>query len=295
MDILLNVALPLSLAFIMFSLGIGLTLGDFARVVRLPKAFLVGAFAQVVVLPVMAFLTLLIVPLPPELAIGVMILSFCPGGVTSNILTKLSGGALALSITLTAVVSILAVITVPLLVAWSAEYFMGDAEPAVDVTALALAMFLITTVPVALGLALRYVAPRFTIRFEAIAFRMATFLFLVIIIAALAANWQTMIDNLPRLGPVLIALNLVLMLIGLGLARLFFLKRDEGIAIAMDTGIQNGTLGITVGSLIAEAAGGLPPFSLPSGVYGITMYLVALPFVFWFRRQASLARQTKQT
>nr|WP_281356570.1 bile acid:sodium symporter [Sulfitobacter algicola] len=278
--------MPLSLAFIMFSLGISLTLGDFGRVVQVPKAFLVGATAQILLLPVITFLTLQIVTLPPQLAVGVMILSFCPGGVTSNILTKLAGGTLALSITLTAIVSLLAVVTVPFLVAGSADYFMGDSGPVINVTTLAVAMFLITTVPVAIGVALRHFITAFTLRIETAAFRIATTLFVLTILGAIAANWSVLVSNLATLAPIMIGLNIVFLLLGLGLARLFGLNTQDSIAISLETGIQNGTLGITVGSLIVESASNLPPFSLPSGVYGLTMYLVAMPFLFWFRKQS---------
>jgi BASS family bile acid:Na+ symporter len=281
---LLNVFLPLSLAFIMFALGLGLTIADFARVVRVPKAFAVGVIAQVLLLPVLAFLLLQLFPLPPEIAVGVMILSFCPGGVTSNILTKLSGGTLALSITLTAVVSLLAVLTVPVLVAWSADHFMGLAAPEIDVTSLAIAMFAITAVPVALGVALRRFVPGFATGFEPWASRIALVLFVVIVIGALASNWKLFVDNLPVLGPVLILLNAMMLVIGVVFARLTGLDRADSIAIALEAGVQNATLGITVGGLIAAAATGFSPFALASGVYGITMYLVTAPFILWARR-----------
>ncbi|MEM7547405.1 MAG: bile acid:sodium symporter family protein [Pseudomonadota bacterium] len=283
---LLTVVLPVSLAFIMFSLGLGLTIADFARVAKVPKAFAVGAFAQLAILPLIAFILLLIFPLPPNIAVGVMILSFCPGGVTSNILTKLSGGTLALSITLTAVVSLMAVITVPFLVAWSADHFMGLAAPDVDVTALGISMFMITAVPVALGVAARRFAPGFAISAEPWASRIATALFVIIVIAAVATNWQLFIDNLPLLGPVLIALNALMLIIGVVLARSAGLDRRDSIAIALEAGVQNATLGITVGGLIAAGATGFSPFALASGVYGITMYLVTAPFILWARRGA---------
>lgn len=286
MGILLSVFLPLSLAFIMFSLGVGLTFADFGRVLREPRGVAVGALAQLVALPITAFILLMIFPLSPELAVGVMILSFCPGGVTSNILTRLAGGALALSITLTAVISLVAVITVPVLVAWSADWFMGTAAPAIDVQSLAIAMFLITAVPVLIGVILRAAAPDLADRIEPMTFRIATVLFIVIVVAALAANWSLFIENLGRLGPILIVMNVVLLVLGMALARLAGLGREQAIAIALETGVQNATLGITVGSLIVEAAQGLPPFSLPSGVYGITMYFVALPYIWWVRRSA---------
>lgn len=283
MTILLSVFLPLSLAFIMFSLGLGLTVDDFVRVAARPKAFLAGAVSQLILLPVTAFLLLQVFPLEPELAVGVMILSFCPGGVTSNMMTRLAGGAVALSVTLTGVVSLLSVLTLPLLVVWSARHFMGESAPDINVTALGLAMFAITAVPVAIGVAIRHFAESFARRAEPPVVRIAIFLFLVIVAGALAANWGLFVANLAILGPLLITLNIVLLMVGMGFARLLGLDRRDGIAVAIETGIQNSTLGITIGSLIVEAAQGLPPFSLPSGFYGITMYAVSLPFVLWMR------------
>ncbi|WP_282609526.1 bile acid:sodium symporter family protein [Pelagibius sp. Alg239-R121] len=283
MDILLNVVLPLALAFIMFSLGIGLTLADFARVVKLPKAFFAGAVMQVLLMPVTAFVLLLIFPLPPELAVGVMILSFCPGGVTSNMLTHIAGGSVALSITLTGVISLLSVLTVPFLVVWAMGEFLGEGRESVSVTSIAVAMFLITTVPVALGVVLRHFASGFADRIEKGCFRLAGFLFAIIVLAALAANWGPFIENLPTLGPLLVVMNIVLLAISFLVAKLLRLERSDAIAIALEAGLQNGTLGITVGTLLVEAASGLTPFTLPSAIYGIVMYVVTIPFVFWLR------------
>lgn len=285
MGLLLSVFLPLSLAVIMFSLGIGLTLADFRRVGARPFAFGVGAANQMVLLPIVALAIAILFGLPGELALGLMILAFCPGGVTSNILTKFAEGDVALSISLTAVISLVSILTVPLLVAWSAGYFMGLEAPDVDVTALGFSMFLITAVPVALGVALRHFAPSFSASIEPWLSRIATVLFVVIVFGALASNWRIFIENLPRLGPSLVVLNVILLAAGWLSAKILSLNGQEATAIAIETGTQNATLGITVGSLIAEQATGLPPFSLPSGVYGITMYLVSLPFVFWRRGQ----------
>ena len=283
MDILLSVFLPLSLAIIMFSLGIGLTIDDFRRVGSRPYAFGIGAVNQMIVLPIIGFIIAIAFGLPGELALGLMILAFCPGGVTSNILTKLAKGDVALSISLTAVISLLTIFTVPILVAWSADYFMGLAAPDVNVTQLGIAMFLITAVPVLLGVSLRHFAGSFSERAEPWLARFANILFIVIVVGALAANWDLFIENLPRLGPSLVVLNVVLLAVGWYSGRLLKLNKQEASAVSIETGVQNATLGITVGSLIAEQASGLPPFSLPSGVYGITMYLVTLPFVYWRR------------
>lgn len=283
MGVLLQVFLPLSLAFIMFSLGLGLTVNDFARVLRRPRAFIAGIVAQIVVLPLTAFALLQFITLEGALAVGVMILAFSPGGVTSNIMTKLAGGSVAVSVSLTAIVSLIAVITVPLLTAWSAEHFMGSAAPQIDVTGLALSMFAITAVPVAIGVGFRHFAERVADRVEPAISLIVTILFVIIVVGALAANWQVFTANVGALGPVLVVLNVLLLLLGYAVAVLLGLPGDERIAVAIETGVQNATLGITVGSLIAEAASGLPPFSLPSGVYGITMYVVTLPFVFWMK------------
>ncbi|MCV0395338.1 MAG: bile acid:sodium symporter family protein [Rhizobiaceae bacterium] len=286
MDSLITIFLPLALAVIMFSLGLGLTVADFARVAGRPKAFGVGAASQLVLIPLVAYAMAILFRLPPDLAVGIMILSLCPGGVTSNVLTKYGRGDLALSISLTGVISLVAVVTVPFLVRAFAGHFMGLDAPPVNVTSLAVAMFLITAVPVAIGVTLRHRVPAFALGIEPFVEKLALALFVIVVAGALAANWSLFVANLATLGPALVALNVILLAAGLALARLFSLTRDEATAIAIETGIQNATLGITVGSLIVERAAALPPFSLPSGVYGITMYMVSIPFVLWRRRVA---------
>jgi len=283
MDSLITVFLPLALAIIMLSLGLGLTIDDFRRVVLKPKAFAIGAVAQLMLIPLVAYLLAVMFRLPPELAVGMMILAFCPGGVTANLLTKLAGGEVALSISLTGVISLVAVVTVPILTAYFADHFMGLDAPAVNVTALGVAMFLITFVPVVIGISIRRFAEGFALSLDKVLGRVAVVLFVVVVLGALAANWSLFVANLALLGPGLVILNVALLAIGMGLARAFNLTRAEGKAIAIETGIQNATLGITVGSLIVEQASALPPFSLPSAVYGITMYIVSIPFVLWLR------------
>lgn len=282
MDIFIQL-LPLALAIIMLSLGLGLTMADFARVLTAPRAFIIGLVCQVVAIPAVAWVLASFSGLPPALAVGVMILALCPGGVTSNVLTRFARGDLALSISLTGLVSLLSVLTVPVLAAFFAKHFMGLDAPVIDVTALGLAMFAMTAVPVAIGMTVRRFAPGFSDRAEGPLSVLALVLFVLIVLGAIVLNWDLLMENLPKLGPSLVVLNVILLAIGLGLARLAGLSQRQGTAIAIETGIQNSTLGITVGSLIVEQASGLPPFSLPSGVYGLTMYAVALPFIFWRR------------
>lgn len=278
---LVKVALPLILAIIMFSLGLGLRGADFTRVIKFPMAFGAGLFNQLILLPIIAFAIVMAFQIPAELAVSVMILSFCPGGVTSNVLTRLANGNTPLSISLTAVTSLLSIVTVPLLVALSVKHFMGVEGPEVNVTALGIKMFLLTAVPVGLGMLLTAKAPDVVEKISKTISRIALVLFVLIIIAALAANRAVFFSNLPVLGPALILLNLVMLGLGLGSSKLLKLDTKDATTISLESGVQNGTLGIAVGAMIAAGASeSLPPTTIASAVYGITMYFVSLPFVF---------------
>lgn len=292
MDILVKVVLPLGLAFIMFSLGLGLTVDDFKRVAKRPAAFLTGGVSQIILVPLAAYLMILLFGITAELAVGVMILSFCPGGVTSNIICKLAKGDVALSVSLTAVVSLLSMFTVPVLVAWSMVRFMGADAPDFSIVSLSISVFLITTLPVLIGIAVRHYATDFANRVEGMASTLATALFVIIVVAALAANWTLFIDNLMVLGPALIALNVVLIFLGSAIAKVSGRTLDEIKTIAIETGVQNSTVGIAVGTLIAVETTGFSAFSLPAAVYGITMYVITLPVIIGFRRMQSGVAQS---
>ncbi|EEE36220.1 bile acid:sodium symporter [Rhodobacteraceae bacterium KLH11] len=283
MDLLINVGLPVSLATIMLSLGLGLEAADFRRVVTRGYPFAIGAISQVLLIPLAAFVTVKLFDLPPEIAVGVMLLSFCPGGVTSNILSKFAKGDVALSVSLTAVISLLSIVTVPVLAAWSIGHFMGEAAPDVSITSLATALFLITTLPVATGVSLRHFARNLALRIDAPLSRLAALLFVLIVAAALAGNWQFFVENLGSIGLALISLNIALLLVGLGLARAANLSWNEAKTISIETGIQNSTLGITLAALITGTTTGFSPLAVPAAVYGITMYVVAAPFILWLR------------
>ena len=285
MDILVSVVLPLGLAFIMFSLGVGLTPADFLRVGQRPMAFGVGALHQVVLLPLVAWACITIFGIERELAVGIMILSVCPGGVTSNIVSKLGGGDVALSVSLTAVISLTSVVTVPLVLAVSMRAFMGDDAPAIDITSTAITMFALTVVPMGLGLLARRLAPARMIRAERGISAVATGLFAVIVVAAVAANWSLFINNLSGLGPAIVALVFSLSCIGYVVPRLLGRTRVEAKTISVETGIQNATLGIAVAAIIVGGQDGLSAYAVPSAVYGVFMYIVMLPIVILvFRR-----------
>ena len=278
---IIDIFLPLSLVFIMFTLGIGLTVQNFQNIINQPKALILGLLNQMVILPLIAFIILLIIKLPSEMAVGMMILACCPGGVTSNMLTRIAKGDTALSISYTAIVSIITVITLPIIVGFSMQYFMGSNAPSINIFSLGLTMFCITTVPVSIGLYINTKYHDFSVSFLPIANKISTILFIVIIIGALTSEWEIFINNLNLLGPAILSLIFLMLLIGYCSATLFGLNKGKSITIAIESGIQNATVGITIGNLILNQGSGLSILSLPSGVYGILMYLVCLPFVFF--------------
>ncbi|WP_289085860.1 bile acid:sodium symporter family protein [uncultured Sulfitobacter sp.] len=284
MDVLISVVLPLGLAFIMFTLGVGLTPADFARVGQRPLAFFIGALNQSILLPLVTFICVLGFGIRAEMAVGFMILAACPGGVTSNVISKLAKGDVALSVSLTAVISLASVVTVPLILGLSMGYFMGDAAPAIDITKTAVTMFVLTVVPVTLGLGARAMAPAAMTRAEPKLSAVATILFAVIVLAALAANWALFVENIVVIGPALLVLLAALTTIGFVVPRLLGRSVTEAKTISVETGVQNSTLGIAVAAIIVGGEGGFTAYALPSAVYGILMYLIILPVVLKYRR-----------
>ncbi len=289
---IIDIILPLSLVFIMFSLGLSLTVNDFRNVARQPKVFAVGLINQMLLLPLVAFGLITLFGLSNEMAVGLMILACCPGGVTSNIITKMAKGDTALSISYTAVVSIVTVITLPVITGFSIHYFMGTNAPPINVLSLGLTMFLITAIPVAIGLFVHHKAQDFTTSFEPKASKISAILFVIIVIGALASEWDAFVNNVFVLGPSIITLIIVMLLVGYGTAHLFKMSEPQAVSVAIATGIQNATVGITVGNLILSGGDGLSVLSLPSGVYGILMYLVCLPIVFWYVKMIRVKFQT---
>ena len=278
---IIDIILPLSLVFIMFTLGLGLTIDDFKNIIREPKAFGLGILNQMFILPLVAFCIVLLFKLSNEMAVGMMILACCPGGVTSNIITKLAKGDTALSISFTALVSIVSVITLPIIVGSSMQYFLASSAPEINILTLGLTMFLVTTLPVILGLFINTKYNDFSVSFLPIASKVSTFLFIIIVIGALASEWNLFITNLNTLAPAIITLIAAMLAIGYTSAKFFVLSKDKAITISIESGIQNATVGITIGGIILNQGTSLSVLSLPSGVYGILMYLVCFPFIYW--------------
>ena len=279
---IIDIFLPLSLIFIMFALGLGLTLNDFINLVHTPKAFFVGIMNQMFLLPLVAFIIISLMGITKEIAVGMMILASCPGGVTSNIITKLAKGDTALSISYTAVISILTIVSLPMITGFSMKYFMGADAPPLNLLSLGFTMFLITALPVGIGLSVRSKYRTFADSFEATATKISIILFIIIILGALTSEWNTFINNLLKLGPAIIHLMVVMITIGYKSSNWFKMNNRQAVTVAIESGIQNGTVGITIGNLIINPETGLSILSIPSGVYGILMYFICLPFVFWY-------------
>ena len=281
MGFVTDVVLPLALAFIMLSLGLGLTFDDFVRVARRPRDFAVGAMSQIIVLPVVAFLLASIWPMAPELALGMMIIAAAPGGVTSNLLTSFARGDVALSISLTAVISLLSVITVPLVVVFAYGHFIGEqAMQDVTVADTAISVFLIVTVPVAVGLLVRRYAERFALRIEPSARTLAAVLFVLVLAGAIYQERNNLADYYAQAGLATLALNLLMMVIAYLLARWLATGAKQRTAIAIECGLQNGTLAIAIAVLLF--GGGLA--TVPAATYSLSMFATALIYVAILRR-----------
>ena len=282
---IIDIFLPASLIFIMLSLGLGLELSDFTNLVRKPRSFFVGLTNQIFLLPIVTYIVILVFGITKEAAVGMMILACCPGGVTSNIITKLAKGDTALSISYTAFNSILAIVTLPLIVGFSMKSFMGLEAPDINILSLGLTMFFITAVPVGIGLLIREKNKYYADKFEPKASKISTILFAIIILGALLSEWDTFINNFVLLGPAIVLLILAMLIIAYKSSKLFKMSDKQSITVAIESAMQNGTVGITVGNLIINPESGLSILSIPSGVYSILMYLICLPFVFWFLKR----------
>ena len=282
---IIDIFLPASLIFIMLTLGLGLESSDFTNLVRKPRSFFVGLTNQILLLPLVTYIIILVFGITKEAAVGMMILACCPGGVTSNIITKLAKGDTALSISYTAFNSILAIVTLPLIVGFSMKSFMGQEAPDVNILSLGLTMFFITAVPVGIGLLIREKNKYYADKFEPKASKISTILFAIIILGALLSEWETFINNFVLLGPVIVLLILAMLTIAYRSSKLFKMSDKQSITVAIESAMQNGTVGITVGNLIINPESGLSILSIPSGVYSILMYLICLPFVFWFLKR----------
>ena len=283
MNIVTDVILPLALAFIMFALGLGLTGADFLRVMKQPRDFFVGAFSQIIILPIIAFILVKIWPVAPELAIGVMIIAAAPGGVTSNLLTSFAKGDVALSISLTAIISLLCVFTIPFVVLTSVK-LLGDSNINQNISLFSLSrdMFLIVTVPVILGMLLRRFISGLALKFEPIAKKVSAILFVFVLLGAIAAEKENVISYFAQAGLITLTLNAVMMIIAYYIAQSLTTGSAQKKCITIECGLQNGTLAIFVSTTIF--GGGM--YVIPAATYSLIMFATSLIFVYLIRKTA---------
>ena len=281
MNIVTDVILPLALAFIMFVLGLGLTGADFLRVIKQPRDFFVGAFSQIILLPIIAFILVKIWPVAPELAIGVMIIAAVPGGVTSNLLTSFAKGDVALSISLTAIISLLCVITIPFIVLTSAE-LLGGSNIIQDISLFSMSrdMFLIVTVPVILGMLLRKFSSGVALKLEPIAKKISIVLFILVLLGAIVAERENVISYFVQAGLITLVLNVVMMIVAYYVAQFLASGTKQKKCITIECGLQNGTLAIFVATSIF--GGGM--YVIPAATYSLIMFATSLIFIYLVRK-----------
>ncbi|NMY50806.1 bile acid:sodium symporter family protein [Pseudomonas sp. WS 5011] len=278
-DPLLTLFLPIALGIIMLGLGLSLTLADFTRVVKFPKPVLIGLSCQLLLLPVVCFFLAKAFGLAPALAVGLMLLAASPGGTTANLYSHLAHGDVALNITLTAVNSVIAVLTMPLIVNLSLAYFMeGDQALPLQFTKV-VQVFVIVLGPVAIGIWIRSRFPGFAARMEKPVKIISALFLLIIIILAVVKDWQTFVDYAPLVGGAALAFNLISLAVGYWVPRLFKLSLRQSVAIGMEIGIHNGTLAIALAlspMLLNNAT-----MSIPAAIYSIIMFFTAAAFGWW--------------
>ena len=284
MEIVTKIA-PIILALIMLGLGLGLKLEDFTRVLKTPKDFIVGFISQLIILPIVAYLLIIILKTPPEIAIGVMIIAAAPGGVTSNVMTKFADGDVALSISLTAIISLLSIITVPFIIFTSADLFgITNISENISMIGIAFKMFLVVTVPVILGMIIRKFAENFVASKVEIFNKLNIVLFAVFFFAAFYEERENLINLLKQAGLIALVLNVTMMIIAYYLAKIFASGVKQLKCIALECGLQNGTLALFVSTQIF---GSDILYAIPTGAYALIMYITGFTFVFLLRRSTN--------
>ena len=281
MGIITDVVLPLSLAFIMFSLGLALKSSDFTRVIKQPKDFLIGAFSQIIILPLVALIIVILWPLSPELAVGVMLIAAAPGGATSNIITSFAKGDVALSVSLTAIISLLCVITIPIIVLFSLNILMDTSTAkSISIGDIAIKMFLIVTVPVIIGMLFRKFLSTISISFEPLAKKISAVLFVLVLLGAIVAEKDNVVSYFAQAGLVTLVLNLLMMFIAFYIGKLFASGISQQKTITVECGLQNGTLAIVVATTLFD--GGL--YLIPAATYSLIMFFTSLIYVYFARQ-----------
>ena len=279
MDIVTKIA-PLALALIMLGLGLGLTVNDFKRVLQNPKIFFVGIFSQIVLLPIIAYILLLVIKVPTAIALGVMIIAAAPGGVTSNVMTKFARGDVALSISLTAVCSLISIISVPLIVFSSAKLIgVSNISEEITMTGIALKMAGVVTLPVFIGMIIRKFNENFISNNIKFIERTTGFLFLIVFAAIWIEERNNILSYLSQAGVIVLTLNIVMMIFAYYLAKVFSSNIEQRRCIAIECGLQNGTLAVFVATQIFNDI----IYIIPTAAYALIMYITAFIFMYLLR------------
>jgi len=280
MEIVTKIA-PICLALIMLGLGMGLTIQDFLRVSKQPKDFFVGLICQMILLPVIAFVLIKIFNTPIELALGVMIIAAAPGGVTSNVLTKFANGDVALSVSLTAIVSLISIFSVPFIIFQSAELLnITIFKENISMINISLKMFFVVTIPIILGMIIRKLASSFVIEKSLIIQRISIALFVLVFIAIYIEEWNKIVSFITRAGSVALALNIIMMIIGYYIAKIFISGVGLRRAISLECGLQNGTLAVVVATQIFDDI----VYMVPTAAYALIMMATSIIFIFIVRK-----------
>ncbi len=280
MEIVTKIA-PIALALIMLGLGLGLSGRDFLRVINNPKDFVIGFFCQLLLLPIVAYILILILNLPLEIALGLMIIAAAPGGVTTNVMTKFANGDVALSISLTAVISLISIISVPFIVLKSAD-LLGVTNISADITmtAITLKMALVVTVPVILGMIIRKFADNFISSNISIVNKVTTALFIIVFAAIWIEERENIFNYLKQAGFAVLVLNVVMMILAYYIAKFFATGMKQRKCIAIECGLQNGTLAVFVATQMFNNI----TYMIPTAAYALIMYLTGFVLIFILRR-----------
>jgi BASS family bile acid:Na+ symporter len=275
---------PIALALIMLGLGASLTVKDFTRVVQSPKDFFIGLTCQLILLPIIAYLLIIILKTPIELALGVMLIAAAPGGVTSNVLTKFADGDVALSITLTAITSLISIVSVPYVVFLSIELFdITYVKKEVSMLGISLKMFFVVTVPVLIGMIIRKFADNLIVNNLKIINRISIILFIIVFVAIYIEEWDNIVSFLTRAGIIALALNVIMMVVAFYIAKFFATGVAQQRCISLECGLQNGTLAVFVGLQLFDQD---MVYMVPTAAYALIMMMTSIIFVFILRRQS---------
>jgi len=280
-SILTAVFLPLALAFIMLGMGLTLTPKDFKNIIVFPKAIVLGLFLQLILLPVIGFILIQAFGLSGTMAVGIMILAACPGGPTSNLITHLSRGDTALSISLTAVSSVITVATIPLIVNYSIQFFGEAGSITLPVGETIVQIMGVTIVPVSIGMFLKKKFPELSLKADRPVRTASAVFFILIIFAAILKERASLPAFFAAAGPVTLLLNILTLLISYYIAKAFFLPKTQQISIAIEAGIQNGTLGIVIAATLLENSA----MTIPIAIYSLLMFLTAAVVIFLSNRK----------